>query len=150
MPKDTDTAEDVININELQIETLAGDLRDAMLMQFREARTPWSVMTEDMQRDIANSMDLAAKDLVRNTVRLMTGFEWPRCVVTLGEVKIMGDKGIEAKIKTANVEENRNVLGDHVGDHVMVLMVDSETFMGEREPAEISPDQSEMDVDGEE
>jgi hypothetical protein len=142
--------EDTGQVSDLQIETLAGDVRDAMLMRVREMKRPWSMMTEDEQRDIANGLEQAARHLTRAAVRVLTNWEWPRVVVTLGEIKIIGgDKArIEGKIVAPNVDEYRNVLGEHAGQQVMILAVDSETFMGEREPVEINPDQPEF-PDGE-
>ena len=132
------------------LNTLCGDLRDVMLGRIRTTRKPWAQMTEDEQTDLANGVQLAASDMVRRMVRLVTSYEWPHAAVVLGEVKIKGEKGIEAKIACPNVEHNRNVLGDHVGKHVMVLMVDSETFMGETAPVDIKKDQAELELaDGE-
>ena len=66
----------------------------------------------------------------------------------LGEIKIVGgDKSrIEGKVVAANVSQNREVLGDHVNTTVQLVCVDSETFMGERAPAEVDPDQPELPV----
>lgn len=83
----------------------------------------------------------------RRMVKLLTSYEWPHAAVVLGEVKIKGEKGIEAKIACSNVEHNRNVLGDHVGQHVMVLMVDSDEFMAERAPVKITPNQSQLELE---
>lgn len=134
---------DNLDMAELKADTLMVDIRDAMLGRIRELRTPWSLLPEDKQREIANSMELAAKNLVRQAVRLLNDHEFPYAVVALGEVKIKGEKGIEAKISCQNIEHNRTVLGEHVGQMCTVYMVDSETFMGEREPA-ISPDQPDL------
>ena len=135
---------DEIDMDELEIETLSGDLRDALLMRVRDMKRPWTMLTADEQREISNVFDRAAQHLVRQTVSLLTDYDFPRCVVTLGEVKIKGEKGIEAKIGAPNVEQYRNVLGDHVGSMVTMVMVDSETFMAERAPAAIDPDQPEL------
>lgn len=133
-------------LSDLQLDTLSGDLRDAMLMRFRDINTAWSAMSEDRQRDLAEGLEMAARDLVRKTVRLLTSYDYPRCVVDLGEIKIVGgDKArIEGKIIAANVSEYREVLGDHVNTKVLLLCVDSDTFMGERAPAAIDPDQPEL------
>lgn len=133
-----------------KLETLCGDLRDVMLGRIRTTRKPWEQMTEAEQTDLANGLQIAASDMVRRMVRLMTSYDWPHAAVVLGEVKIKGEKGIEAKIACPNVEHNRNVLGDHVGQHVMVLMIDSDTFMGETAPVDIKKDQAELELaDGE-
>ncbi|QBX34610.1 hypothetical protein E4191_07710 [Paracoccus liaowanqingii] len=128
----------------LQLDTLRGDIRDAMLSRIRHMKTSWALCTEAEQAEIANGLELAAKNLVRGVVRQLTAHEFPHAVVTLGEVKIGGSKGIEAKITCQNIELNRNVLGDHVGQMVQVVMIDSEKFMGEREGADIQPDQGDM------
>lgn len=131
-------------IDDLKLETLSGDIRDVLLMTIRDLKRPWSMLTAEEQSDVANRMEMASKELVRKTVRLMTDFEFPRAVVTMGEVKIKGEKGIEAKITCTNIEHNRTVLGEHVGDMVLMLMVDADQFMAERQPVEITPDQPEL------
>ena len=147
-PETGEVAED--SAPDLELDTLSGDIRDAFLTRFRNAPKPWQQMTEEEQYDFANGVELLAKDVVRRSVRLVTAYDFPHAVVALGEVKIKGEKGIEAKIVATNIEHNRNVLGDHVGEFCMLLMVDSETFMAERAPVEISPDQPEMELDPDE
>lgn len=131
---------------DLALDTLSGDLRDVMLTRFRDMQKPWQQMNEGEQYEFANGIELAAKDIVRQTVRLFTGYEWPRAVVQLGEIKIIGgDKSrIEGKVVASNITENRDVLGEHVNQFVMLLCVDSETFMAERAPVEIDPDQPDL------
>lgn len=134
--------------DDLQLDTLRGDIRDAMLNRIRHMKTSWSLCTEAEQVEIVNGLELAAKNLVRGVVRQLTAHEFPHAVVTLGEVKIGGTKGIEAKITCPNIELNRNVLGDHVGEMVQIVMIDSDTFMGERDSADIQPDQGDMFAGG--
>lgn len=130
------------------LDTLMGDMRDAMLQRIRTLKKPWAQMSEGEQYDCANGIELAAKDMIRKTVRLLNKFEWPHAVVELGEVKIGGTKGIEAKITCSNIALNRNVLGEHVGTQIMLLMVDSDTFMAERAPARVDKDQPDLPLDG--
>lgn len=133
-----------LDLGDLKADTLMGDLRDAMLGQFRQQKRPWSMLVEDEQREVANAYELAAKNLVRKTVRLLSNFDFPCTAVTLGEVKIKGEKGIEAKITCGNVEHNRTVLGEHVGTMMTLYAVDSEVFMAERARPAISPDQGSL------
>lgn len=130
-----------------ELETLMGDLRDVMLGRIRTQQKPWEKMTQDEQIDLANGLELAAKDIIRRTVRLLNDFPWPHAAVLLGEVKIKGAKGIEAKVTCDNIELNRTVLGDHIGQHVMILMVDSDRFMAHRAPVDIKPDQPELPIE---
>lgn len=139
---ETDTPEAEAQIN---LETLSGDVRDAMLNRIRHLQKPWAQMTEAEQRECAEGIAMAAHHFVREAVRELSSYEWPHAVVKLGEIKIAGsDKGIEGKISCANIEHNRTVLGENVGGFCMLLMVDSETFMAERAPVQIDPDQPEL------
>jgi hypothetical protein len=133
--------------DDLRLETLSGDLRDILLMNIRDMKRPWSLLTEDEQRDLAGRLELGANDLIRRIVRMVTDFDFPQAVVALGEVKIKGEKGIEAKISCANIEHNRSTLGEAVGDMVLLLCVSSDQFMNERAPAAIDPDQASLGVE---
>ena len=91
-------------------------------------------------------MEAGAKELVRGALRLLTDYEVPRAVVTLGEIKIVGgDKArIEGKVTAPNVSDYRELLGDRVNTKVTLIAADPETFMGERAPAQTDPDQLEL------
>ena len=134
--------------SDIDVATLSGDLRDAMLTRFRLLKRPFSELSEQEQTEVANGLDLAARDLVRKAVREITRTEFEHVVITLGEVKIKGEKGIEAKITCPNIEHNRSILGEHVGDMVTLLMIDSERFLEERGPAQIDRDQGELEIAG--
>ncbi|MDK3016527.1 hypothetical protein [Pseudodonghicola flavimaris] len=135
---------------DLHLDTLFGDCRDAMLLRIQTMKTSWPLCNEAEQAEIINGIELAARNIVRAAVREVTRHEFPHAVVTLGEVKIKGEKGIEGKITCANIEHNRNVLGDHVGTMVQLVMIDSEDFMGEQGPAEADPDQKDWLRDADE
>ncbi len=127
---------------DIELETMFGDCRDAMLSRMKHMKTSWPLLNEAEQAEIINGLEMAAKHIVRGAVRAVTKHEFPHAVVELGEVKIGGSKGIEAKISCQNIELNRNVLGDHVGQMVPIVMIDSDQFMGQREPATAEPDQA--------
>lgn len=146
------TPDDDVQVNDApdfdpELGTLMGDLRDVMLMRIRNLQKPWQQMTEAQQTDCANGIELGARDIIKKTVRLLNKHDWPHAVVSLGQVTITGDKGIKAQIECANIQHNRDVLGGHVGQQVMVMMVDSDTFMAARAPAKIDKDQPEMPLE---
>lgn len=126
---------------EMQLDTLFGDCRDAMLQRIQTMKTSWALCNEAEQAEIINGLELAAKSIVRAAVREVTRHEFDHAVVSLGEVKIKGEKGIEAKITCSNIEHNRSVLGEHVGSMVQIVMIDSEDFMNARSEAKPTPDQ---------
>lgn len=132
---------------EVSLETLMGDIRDAMLSRFRSARKPWEQMSENEQREAVEAFTMTARHLVREFVSLATHFEFPRAVVTLGQVTLKDRKTIEAKISCENIEGYRSVLGEHVGTDVIILAIDSETFMAARKDIAIQPDQAELPIE---
>lgn len=129
---------------ELDLDTLTGDIRDALLTHFQSAQKPWPQMTQRAQRDTANAFERAAQRLVKCVVAKLSAHEFASCAVALGEVKIKGDKGIEAKIVALNTGFNRDALGAHVGSTAIIVMCDAETFYGERHAAKTDPDQPEL------
>ncbi len=143
---------EAVEVTDLHIDTLSGDVRDAMLMRIRDMKRPWSMLTEEEQLDVANGLDQAAKDLVRKSVRVLSGWDFPRAVVKLQDVKIIGgDKArIDGKIECHNIAENRDVLGEHVGENMILIAVGSTNFMGEQAPPDIDPDQPELPDQGDE
>jgi hypothetical protein len=132
-----------------EIETLMGDVRDVMLGRIRTTRKPWEQMTEAEQTDLANGIDLAARDIVRRSVRLLARHEWPHVVATLEEIKIGGKNGVDIKMTCPNHSSHREVLGDHVKTMVQIVMVDSDQFMGQRAPVDIRPDQPDLPINDE-
>lgn len=132
--------------SDIHIDTLAGDIRDHVLDLYKTMKTPWPLLAESKQRDLANGADLLARDMVRRVVRLVTAHDFPRVVVKVGDLKVAGgDKaGLEAKVTAANVTENREVLCKLPGRYAVLLCVDSDEFMGEREPVKVDPDQPEL------
>lgn len=133
----------------IESETLFGDVRDALLSRFRNAPKPWAQMSEDEQRQTIEAFNQTARHVVREAVRLTTAFEWPRCVAKLGSVNIKDKETIEAKVIATNISDYRDTLAEHVGDYVMILAVDSETFMSERSEPRADPDQLGFDLDQE-
>lgn len=135
-------------IGDLDLSTLSGDLRDEMLNRIKHLKATWGFLSQGEQQEVANGLELFAKNLVRRSVHLVTRQPFPHAAVQLAEMKIKGGKYIEAKIVCTNIEHNRSVLGEHIGQHVQIVMIDSDTFMGERSPAKTDPDQPDLGLDG--
>lgn len=130
-----------------EFQKLEGQIRNFMLDRIRNNWKPWQQMTVQEQQDLVNAIEQQARDTIRGTVRALNDFEWDHCMVTLGQVTLKGgDKGIEAKITCANVDENRNFLGEHIDSQVMILSTDAETFFGARDKVKIDGRGSQMDL----
>ena len=135
---------------DLSLETLMGDMRDEMLTRVKHLKATWGLLSQGEQHDVANGLELFSKTMIRRCVHLVTRQQFPHTAVKLAEMKIKGGKDIEAKIVCDNIEFNRSVLGEHVGQFVQIVMIDSEAFMNARAPAKIDPDQPGLDLDGDE
>lgn len=133
---------------DLKLDTLSGDLRDEMLKRMKHLKATWNLLGQGEQAEVANGLELFAKTVIRRVVHLVTQQEFPHTAVTLAEMKIKGGKAIEAKILCDNIEHNRSVLGEHIGQMVQIVMIDSTQFMGERAPAKTDPDQPDLPLDG--
>ena len=134
---------------DLERGTLYGDVRDALLSRFRNTRKSWEQMSEQEQRETVEAFSMTARHVVREAVKAVTDYDFPRCVVTLGAVQIKDKQTIEAKITCQNIEDYRTTLGEAVGEHVMLLAVDSEAFMASRAEPKIDPDQPALNLDAE-
>lgn len=133
---------------DLELDTLSGDLRDEMLSRIKHLKATWNLLSQSEQAEVANGLELFAKTIVRRAVHLVTKQSFPHTAVTLAEMKIKGGKAIEAKIVCDNIEHNRTVLGENIGEMVQIVMIDSTRFMGERAPAATDPDQPDLPLDG--
>lgn len=134
---------------EVERDTLFGDVRDALLTRFRNTRKPWEQMSEQEQRETVEAFSMTARHVVREAVKAVTDYDFLRCVVTLGAVQIKDKQTIEAKITCQNIEDYRSTIGEAVGEHVMLLAVDSDAFMAARAEPKIDPDQPGLDLDAE-
>ena len=130
-----------------ELTKMMGDTRNFMLDRIRNNWKPWRLMTVDEQQQLVNAIEQQARDMIRGIVRAVNDHEWPHCTVVLGQVTIKGgDKGIEAKISCANVDENRNFLGEHVDQHVMIIVTNAEDFFGARDKVKLDGKGSQMDL----
>lgn len=114
-----------------ELHKLEGQMRDFMLTRIKNNWKPWQQMTVDEQQDLVNAIEMQARDTIRGTVRALNDYEWPHCMVTLGQVTIKGaEKGIEGKISTSMDPESLAFLGQHVEKRVMIVVTDAEAFFG--------------------
>lgn len=129
---------------DLQVETLSGDIRDSLLTHLRDMKSGWAMMGERDQRAKIGVLERAAEDLVRKVVNLVSGTQYPEIEATVGPVKL--DKGVEIKLATVDTVENITALAKHGKARAVLVLVDPKIFYGEREPAEVDPDEPTMDM----
>jgi hypothetical protein len=129
-------------IYDLDVETLSGDLRDALLTHLRDMKVGWSFLPEREQHDRIYAATIAATNLVRQTINLVQRFNFPTLQVEVGAVKI--DKGLEIKLGALSTVANITALAEHGKARAVLVLVDPEIFIAERAPAEVNADQSSL------
>lgn len=119
---------------ELQIETLSGDVRDWLVGRLRTYKRPWSLLSEQEQRDEFEAADRAALHLVRNVMQLMLDVSFPAVACTVGKFTHK-DHGLKIEIEAPGTVENVTALLD-VRNAVLVC-ASIEAFHGEREEPQV-------------
>jgi hypothetical protein len=69
-------------------ETMRGDIRDAVLTEFKQMAKPWQAMTEDEQQRVINRAVDIADDLVRKAVDLIAARGLPALPITVGKITV--------------------------------------------------------------
>jgi hypothetical protein len=134
--------EQEVDAIELETETLSGDVRDAILNKFRNQQKPWQQMTEAEQSMFNNSIDSTARYLVTQAVKLVAA-EGRKTIAAVVDSITVKD-GIKATVTLPKSDEQRHNLIDSQGQTVLIVVVDTEKFNGEKEPAPVDPDQPEL------
>lgn len=142
MPKHDDAATDQDGTDllvEMASDTLRGDVRDAMLSWFKATPKPWGQMSEREQRDFADTVDRAARSLVKQACQIIAANERPVIVANLVEYK--EKEGVEAKLKLASTGANVAALHEACGREVLIVTSGYDEVSGEAGEAEIDADQ---------
>jgi hypothetical protein len=135
------------DVSDLAADTLRGDVRDALLSWFKATPKPWAQLGEKEQRDLADSADRCARQLVKQACRIIAASERPCIVAQLVEYK--EKDGVEAKLKLPSKGEVVAALHEACGREVLVVTSGEEEFQGEAAPAEITKDQPELGIGAE-
>jgi hypothetical protein len=135
---------------ELNIPTLRGDVRDALLEHVKSLPKPWPQMSElEQDAAIARAETLADK-LVRQAVALAASRGFEHYEVSLGKYAI--DKAIEGKFSAPYSTDLVEALGTRRGATFLLVPRDLSDFQGARAAAVASPDQPSLlddEFDGE-
>jgi hypothetical protein len=120
---------------QMQINTLRGDVRDQVLRLVRELPDSWKKMTGSAQEDAISRIERFASSLVDEAVEIVASRGCDFQVVRLG--KISADKGvIDCKFTTPYTHEAMTTLCSRQGQEVALVARDVDQFKGERDRAE--------------
>lgn len=120
---------------DMQVATMRGDLRDAVLRLVRELPDGWHKMTGGAQEDAIERIERLATDVVDRSVEIVTARGCEAQIVRLGKITV--DKGmIGCAFTTSYSHEAMNTLCLRQGQDVALVAKDPEQFKGERRAAE--------------
>lgn len=124
-------------------DTLVGDLRDALLGKVRSMKKPWEKMSESEQRDTVEQLTNAAKHLTKNAVLAIAANG--RNTIHAKLVSFNGKDGLKAIVEMPMTDEALLQLAHATGRSILLVASGHEQYEGERNPAEIDPDQGDLE-----
>ena len=134
---------------DVQAETLSGDIRDSFLTIFRDVKDPWAKLPEFDQMTINARVEKLAQDLVRRAVFIALDRGFVHIPVTTGKA-VLAD-GIKIEVSASRIAKNCTILGENPPWPAVLVFADVEDFIGERAPAPVDQDQPGLpihDADG--
>lgn len=134
----------------LAATTLTGDLRDFVLnlLDVHRSPQPMKRRPESEQRKIIAEVTARCREMVEEACRIIATQGGATLTGTLEKVDVKG--AIKATITLSKADPARHALFDAQGGDVMVALIDSRRFHGERAPAVVTPDQSDIETYAEE
>jgi hypothetical protein len=121
-------------------DTLYGDLRDAILDRLRAMPKPYTVMSEQEQREMIEGVERVSAHLVNEAVKLIAANGKPTITATVEQCT--AKDGIKVVLKASRHDPLRYELLDAVGKSALIVVADCEPYMGEKAPAKPDPDQT--------
>lgn len=142
--KDLDRRNIIVSMN-----TLSGDLRDFVLerLKWDKSPLPWDVQSEAAQKDIIERVTDYSTRFVEKAVTMIAASGRPVMVGTLK--KAQAKDTIQTQIDFVKSDPLRHELFDSVGQSVLVVVSNSDPFIGSRGDVKINPDQSKMYLESE-
>lgn len=131
---------------DVQAATLVGTIRNEMLSVFKN-HADWKKMPEAKQRDVANSCESLAKDVVRKTANIIAGRGFKSIHGTIKQVVIKD--GLKIVVEASGQSEGRHDLADSQGGSVTLVLCDTGAFHAQRSEPEIDEDEPKLPIENE-
>lgn len=137
------------DVSHMTLDTLRGDMRRGILDRLRAMPKPWTVMSEMEQSMLINSIDSFTVNLLGQALLLLSGadaFEKIEGLLIKTETKGQTIK-TQVDFSRSLPDHARLSLDRAVTRKVMLLLIDTEDFMGEREPDGPDPDEPKLPIE---
>lgn len=121
---------------DLVADTLSGDVRDFLVDRIKNLPKVWAEMTQEEQIAIIDAAIMAGNAMVRKAVRLIA--EDGRPTITAQCESVTVKDGIKAVLTLSKSDPLRHALTDSQGQSVLIVVVDSENYIGSR--GDLKPD----------
>jgi hypothetical protein len=125
-----------------EIDTLSGDIRDALLTHLRSIKVPWAMLAEDEQQDAITAVSHTAEIAVRRAVGLIAAGGLPHVVGTIAKFSVTD--AIKVEFKVSSIVANICALAEHGKTQAMLVLADPSDYIGEHAPAKPDPDQPDL------
>lgn len=116
-------------------DTLRGDIRDAVLSEFKLMPKPWQAMNEDEQDRVIRRAQDIADNVVRSAVDLVAARGLPAIPIEVGKMTMDGAE-IEGKFKCYADDETLLRARHLQNSRAMFVLASPAAFNGEEKPAE--------------
>ena len=134
-----------VNDVELALDTLTGDVRDALLTHIRSMENPWSKMSERAQQEKIDAVSNMGRSLVTRAAYIVGARGFEHLGITIGKFTAK-DGTLKAEFETAQTHLSLVALADMQGRRSLLVLVDPDEYDGEKEPAKPDKDQPELAV----
>lgn len=120
---------------QMESETLRGDVRDAILSEFKHIDGPWSKAPEgEQERLIRRAEDIAGK-LVRGAIDLIAARGLPALPITVGKITVEG-AACKGAFECYADDDNLLRIRHLQGARAMFVLASPDRFNGEQKEAE--------------
>lgn len=127
--------EATIEIDELNTDTLRGDVRDAILSEFKHIDGPWSKAKEGEQERLIRRANDIAGTLVRGAIDLIAAKGLPALPITVGKITVEG-AACKGAFECYADDENLIRMRHLQGARAMFVLASPDRFDGEQKTAE--------------
>jgi hypothetical protein len=147
---DTEAAKPVEESKVIQVarQTMVGDLRDVLLNIMRDRKftgKAWKDMKEDEQREVNQMITDAVQEAVVRSIDIIQSDGEKHIKAILKQVTVKdGFKGV---FECSAHDDLRHELVDAQGDTILVVLTNSEAYLGEREKVKFDKDQPDLPVE---
>jgi len=142
MPEATEPA--TPDVADLALETLTGDIRDALLTHIRAMYEPWQKLSETKQQDKIYACTQMSVDLVRRAAQIIAGKGFESVMVSVGKITVTDKGQIKSEIACSSQTANVVHLMERQNRPSLLILVDPDDYSGERAVAKPDPDQPDL------